>query len=178
MHDRKVEVVDVNTDPGHSPALPVVEQLYREERRRLVGVAYLLTSDLEEAHDVVQRVFLRMCTSDLGHVHNPRAYLKTAVVNECINSQRHQTRRLLNRRRLEREWHRIVETAPDANEQVELMTALSSLSAHQRTAVILHYFYAMSDEDVGTLLGRAPGSVRSLRSRALTRLRQDLKDWI
>jgi RNA polymerase sigma factor (sigma-70 family) len=52
-----------------------------------------------------------------------------------------------------------------------LLAALSSLTAQQRTVVVLRYFDDHSEADVARLLGVSTGTVKSAASRAIAHLR-------
>ena len=61
----------------------ILEQLFRRNYSRMVGLAMALLGNDEEAEDVVQDIFLRMADSDIP----PRndGYLFAAVRNACLN---------------------------------------------------------------------------------------------
>jgi DNA-directed RNA polymerase specialized sigma24 family protein len=53
------------------------------------------------------------------------------------------------------------------------MRLLNTLTARQRTAVVLRYLYALPDEDVAAHLDCQLATVRSLISRAMAGMRKD-----
>ena len=58
-----------------------------------------------------------------------------------------------------------------------LERAVDALPRDQREAVILRYRLALSHEEMAEALGVPEGTVKSRLSRALTALRQSLKEW-
>ena len=65
--------------------------------------------------------------------------------------------------------------APD-REGRELVEAILSLPANQRSAVHLHYYEGYTSEEIGAILGQRPGTVRSHLSRARDALRRYLSE--
>ncbi len=65
--------------------------------------------------------------------------------------------------------------APDASGAAEVRlvvrTALSRLTARQRTVLVLRYFEDLPEAEVARLLGCSVGTVRSTTHRSLARLR-------
>ena len=56
----------------------------------------------------------------------------------------------------------------------ELVEAILALPANQRSAVHLHYYEGYTCEEIGSILGQRPGTVRSHLSRAREALRRYL----
>jgi RNA polymerase sigma-70 factor (ECF subfamily) len=57
----------------------------------------------------------------------------------------------------------------------ELFAALSSLEPLERAVVVLRHVLGYSSEEIGRMLDKPPGTVRSLLHRALGRLRAQLQ---
>ncbi len=140
--------------------------LYLQHRPVLIRVAFLLTGSNEVAEDIVQDVFVRL-GGRLTALEHPTSYLRAAVVNGCRSHFRRA--RLLRR----------VPAPPDIAtmpvEVIEFRDALLALSDRQRTAVVLRYFCASTDEEVADLLGCRPATVRSLVARGLAALREAIE---
>ena len=56
----------------------------------------------------------------------------------------------------------------------ELLDAVARLPYRQRAVVVLRYYADFSERDIADALGCRPGTVKSLASRALDTLRQEL----
>lgn len=149
--------------------------LMSEHRADLVRIARMrLSRDLSgsDAEDVVHEVFLRMVRRgpELAEVGRPVAYLRRAIANECVTrSRRH------------REW--AVEQTPELSEPdhaercaiaLTVRRALVELTPRQRSVVVLGFLHGYSDAELSSALGIAPVTVRTLRRRALDRLRNAL----
>lgn len=142
------------------------ELLYREQRPTMTRVAFLLTGSNEVAEDIVQDVFVRL-GARLTTLEHPASYLRAAVVNGC--------RSYIRRARLTRRLPVPSDTATMPVEVIEFRDALLALSQRQRTAVVLRYFCASTDEEVAGVLGCRPATVRSLVARGLAALREAIE---
>lgn len=143
---------------------PGLAELYRERRLALVRIAYLLTSDAEAAEEIVHDAVIAMRDRWDG-IADPRAYLRTAVVNR--------SRSWLRRKRTERahppEAAPAVELGAD-----ELWDALATLSERRRTAVVLRFYEDLPDHEIAAVLGCRPATVRTLIHRSLNLLREEI----
>jgi RNA polymerase sigma factor (sigma-70 family) len=134
------------------------EALYRREYVPMLRVAFLLLDaqgPAEEAvHDAFAKVYERWRKVD-----DHGAYLRTCVVNCCRDVQR--------RRRLERERRPDPGRSYEELGARELLDALATLPIKQRAAVVLRYYEGLSEADTAAALGVAPGTVKSMVTRAL-----------
>ena len=141
---------------------------YERHRDDLLRRAYLLLGDLASAEDAVHAVFERVAGSTAG-VERPAAYLHRAVNNEATS--------VLRRRSMMRRRRRVLEideaVAPER--VVEFADAMRALTERQRVAVVMRVLDRASDEDICAALGCRPGTARSLVSRGLERLREELE---
>lgn len=144
----------------------VYDLLYREQRPAMTRVAFLLTGSNEVAEDIVQDVFVRL-GGRLTKLEHPSSYLRAAVVNGC--------RSYFRRVRLMRRFPAPSDIPTMPVEVVEFRDALLALSDRQRSAVVLRYFCASTDEEVAGLLGCRPATVRSLLARGLAALREAIE---
>jgi RNA polymerase sigma-70 factor (sigma-E family) len=154
-----------------------VEELYRCHVPDAVRLAYLLTGDHAAAQDIAQDAFLSAAPR-FRLLRDParfRAYLRRAVVRSV----------LMRRRSEEREWARIDRSrsgAPDHTsaahagvaERLVLADALDRLPVRQRAALVLRYWHDLPEREIARVLGCAPGTVKSLLSRALATLREEV----
>ena len=110
-----------------------LEALYRDECPGLVRLARLLLGTVTGGEDLVQDVFVRLAArpSGVDDLENPRAYLRTAVVNACRSEQRHQG---VVRR------HDPRPPQPDVPAYLgEFADALATLPERQRAAIVLRH---------------------------------------
>ncbi|GBC86211.1 RNA polymerase sigma-E factor [bacterium HR12] len=151
-----------------------LEELYRRHVDDALALGFLLTGDRALAEDLVQDAFVRV----LGRFHDLRSrdafwwYLRRTIVN-LANSH-------FRRRRVERAWLErqrpdpAAPPGPDLEERDRLLAALATLRPEQRAAVVLRYLEDLSEADVADALGRPVGTVKSMVSRGMDRLREEL----
>lgn len=140
----------------------------------LTRLAYLIVSDAGHAEDIVQTVLAKMWPvwSRVGR-EAPEAYARKALVNTATSWWR---RRWHGERPTESlpEHHGYDdELAPRLSDRAALSVALRALPPRQRTAVVLRFAEDLSEQQVAAALNCSVGTVKSLTSRGLARLRDD-----
>lgn len=150
----------------------LLEELYLRHATEAVRFAYLLTGDHALAEDVVHDAFVRV-TGRLLHLRDPGAfpgYLRRSVVNLVRSYGR---RKQVERRFLERsrEPQAGVARDPDAVEREAMRTALLQIPIRNRTAIVLRYYEDLSEEQIAEIMRCRRGTVKSLISRGIERLR-------
>jgi RNA polymerase sigma-70 factor (sigma-E family) len=154
-------------------------ELYLRHADDAVRLAYLLTGNRALAEDLVQDAFVRLA-GRLVHLRDPgafEAYLRRTVVN-LTNS--HFRRRRVERAYLERARGAIgprgVQLSVRSFEDREdLWKALMRLSARQRAALVLRFYEDLPERQVAEILRCRPGTVKSLVSRGLETLREEVR---
>ena len=145
-------------------------RVFTEHRTRVFRLAVLMTGNVHVAEEVTAEVFARVLPRwRAGGVTDVLAYLRRAVVNETRSRHR---RREHEARAITR-WGApatVVDTDRIALAE-PLLAALRQLPARQRAVVVLRYHDDLSEADVASTLGMAPGSVKSHASRGLAQLR-------
>ena len=137
------------------------DEFCRDAYAPMVRLAYLLTSSVDTAEDLVQDVLARAYPR-WASISEPAAYVRRAVVNAC-NSH--------HRRRFRERAHPPRVPEPVVLEADELFDVLATLPARMRSAIVLRYYQDVREDDIAAILGCAPGTVRSLIHRGLARLR-------
>ncbi len=150
----------------------VLEDLYLRHASDAVRFAYLLTGDRALAEDLVQDAFVRVA-GRLLHLRDAGAfpgYLRRCVVNLANSYGR---RKQVERRFLERSAgpRALVTRDPDAVEREAMRIALLELPIRNRTAIVLRYFEDLSEAQIADVMRCRPGTVKSLLSRGMERLR-------
>lgn len=155
-----LEAVPTSAPAPDAAAVPIdVETLFRDTYPAMVRLAYLVTGSREAAEDAVQTVFVRLQRKQ-RRPRNHEQYLRRAVVNECKGWHRRKAR--------ERAYR--PDPTPHASLGAqELSDALSTLSPHQRAAVVLKFYEDSSLDEVGEALGCS-------KSSAATHLRRGLEN--
>lgn len=169
METRTVEEVTTPTERGR------LETLYARHAPDAARLAYLLTGDRALAEDIVQDAFVRMF-GRFRDLRNPDAfgsYLRTTVVNL---TRSHFRRRGVEHTFLEKEARAPAKAAEQPGFQHEMWTALKRVTPRQRAAIVLRFYEDLSEAQTADVLGCAVGTVKSLVSRGLKQLREDLRD--
>ncbi|GAA1615468.1 SigE family RNA polymerase sigma factor [Actinoplanes couchii] len=137
---------------------------------RLQRAAYLLTGDQHQAEEAAQATLVRVYAA-WGRVRrkDPYAYARTVLTNLVTDQWRRPMREYAT------------ETMPDrqATEDVAdvvskrrwLIGALQALSPRERAVIVLRHFFDASEAEVSRELDLSAGTVKSLNSRALAKLR-------
>ena len=154
-------------------------ELYERYAVSAIRLAYLLTGDRALAEDIVQDAFVRL-GGRLRHLRDPvafEAYLRRTVVNLSRSHFRHAK---VERTYLAREGgHVESRTAPGADRSVaerdELWRAMRRLSERQRAAIVLRFYEDLPEDRVAELLRCRPGTVKSLVSRGLQTMREEMR---
>jgi RNA polymerase sigma-70 factor (sigma-E family) len=145
-------------------------ELYRRHAGDAARLAYLVTGDRALAEDIVQEAFVRMY-GRFRDLRNPDAfdvYLRRTVVNLARS---HFRRRKVERKHLPRVEDEPSAEPPDLGERERLWTVLQSLPERQRTAIVLRFYEDLSEATTAEVMGCPVGTVKSLVSRGLERLR-------
>ncbi|HXF56263.1 MAG TPA: SigE family RNA polymerase sigma factor [Actinomycetota bacterium] len=158
--------------PSEAKAAGRVDLLYRRHAAEAGRFAYLLTGDRELARDLTQEAFVRV----LGRFHdlrNPDAfhwYLRRTILNLARS---HFRRRRLERAYLERKARQPdPPPAESAEGREDLWEALLRLPARQRAALVLRFYEDLTEAQAAEVLECPVGTVKSLVSRGLARLRE------
>src|SRR5215470_5297094 len=154
-----------------------VTALYQAHALGLMRLAHIMLGDRPSAEDVVQEAFCGLYRrwSHLSDTGRALQYLRMSVLNGC--------RSVLRRRTGQRAQPGDGRPAASAEAAVisgedrrEVMQALRRLPARQREALVLRYYLDLSPEEIATVMGIGPSSVRSATHRALSSLGRMLRE--
>jgi RNA polymerase sigma factor (sigma-70 family) len=148
---------------------PAFEALYVGCYDRMVRLARLTSADTVPADEIVQDAFLQLLRA-WPRVENPVGYLRVAVLNGCRSWGRRRSVAARRRGEPPQSW-----TVLDGD-AVAVRDALAVLSPRQRAAVVLRYFEDLPEAEIAVILRCRPGTVKSLLSRSMARLRGALGD--
>lgn len=144
---------------------PALVELFTTRRVALVRLAYLLTGHPGVAEEVVQEAFISTHRS-WERVREPSSYLRAAVVNGCRSWGRHQS---------VVKAHPPEPPGPNLNDPDELWDALGKLSERRRAAIVLRFYADLPHDEIATLLGCRPATVRTSIHRGLKQLRLEIE---
>ncbi|MBA3653454.1 MAG: sigma-70 family RNA polymerase sigma factor [Actinobacteria bacterium] len=132
--------------------------MFEADYSRLCRLAYLLTGDGTRAEEIVMEAFVRSLAK-WRTVREPSAYVRRTVVRLSSNRRR--------RAFLERRQSFTREPVTKPGEPVDhVLAAVRALPPRQRAAVVLRYWEDMSEADIASALGCAPGTVKSQLAKA------------
>src|SRR5262245_59087547 len=170
-------------------------ELVERFQHRLVAVMGHLVGNTDEAEDLAQEVFLRVYR--IRKKYRPKAkfstWLFTIANNLALNALRDRKRRPvlpLEVRETRPLGPRPTEAAAAARDappahglqQQELAAvirgALDDLNERQRVAIVLNKFEDMNYAEIAEVMGLTTKAVKSLLSRARTKLRESLQGYI
>jgi RNA polymerase sigma-70 factor (ECF subfamily) len=156
-------------------ALPPLNELYRQHRRRALAIARRILRDSDEAEDVVQEVFTRLYSQDVRFDGKAQytTWLHRVLVNSSINSLRAKKRR----GRLESPLAGAVdpeEAAVSSEQHALFLEGLEHLSEQHRLVVTLRDLRGYSYPEIARLLRLPEGTVKSALNRGRARLMRHL----
>lgn len=154
-------------------------ELYERYVDRIYNYIYYRTGNSHDAEDLTARVFYRA----LRHIHNYRdrglpisAWLYRIAHNLVANWHRDNSRRKevpLEETLLVRQPEQYPEQELMANEeQSRLLQMLRQLPADRQQLVILKFVEHFSNAEIGQIMGKSEGAVKSLYHRTLLSLRK------
>jgi RNA polymerase sigma-70 factor (sigma-E family) len=145
------------------------DAFYGQRFRDAVRLAYVITGDPDRAEDIAQVALMRVWAR-FHTLREPWPYARTAIINAARSDAR--------RRRRERVRLEVVATSEpisDVLPPIDMLDAIDRLPFRQKAVVVLRYYEDLSEREIAEALGCRPGTVKSLASRALARLAQEVK---
>jgi RNA polymerase sigma-70 factor (ECF subfamily) len=160
-----------------------VESAWRDDRRRVMDVAYRLLGSLRDAEDVVGEAYARLAASDIDAIADTRGWLITVTGRLCLDRLRSAE---ATRRAYLGPWlpepvvdlpGREVDPADrvtlDDTVRMALLVVLEQLSPAERTTFVLHDVFGLEFAEIAELVGRTPAACRQLAVRARRRIQAD-----
>ena len=158
--------------------------LYQRYVQRIYSYIYYRIGHPQEAEDLTARVFYRT----MQHIHRYEerglpfsAYLYRIAHNLVANWHRDQSRR----KEIALEdtaWNPPASSTPlpehqllHAEEEAQLLNAIRRLPPDRQELLILKFVERLSNAEIGQILGRSEGAIKSLYHRTLIALRAELQ---
>jgi RNA polymerase sigma-70 factor (ECF subfamily) len=160
------------------------------EQRRIFLLCQRMLGEADEADSATQDVFLKAYKSvfhDGQRPDDPARWLTRVAVNTCLDRLRSARWKFWRKRPNAADEALILAMTPartpSAERQafsreiaVRLGQALNKLSGRQKAVFTLRHFEEKSLDEIGELLDLDTGTVKAHMSRALVKLRDELKD--
>jgi len=174
-----------------SNAYTSFEQLYKEYYPKLTAFASLFLKN-DEAHDVVQEVFLSLLEKKEKETEeaNRGSYLYKAVKNKCIDAIRHRT--VMNQYasaigekmlRLESDYfyisrNEIEEGLLSQELQEQIDAAVESLPPKGKEVLKLYFYHRKTASEIASILGISRSTVENHIYTCVKTLRKKLTEYI
>jgi RNA polymerase sigma-70 factor, ECF subfamily len=147
---------------------------FEQHRDHLTRVAYRMLGSSSEAEDAVQEAWLRLSRSDAASVGNLGGWLTTVVARVCLDWLR--SRKARGDELVPEPVVTVVEGPEDEailadSVGIALLVVLETLTPAERLAFVLHDMFAVSFDEIATILDRTPDAARQLASRGRRRVR-------
>ncbi len=156
-----------------------LESLVCRYQVKAVRAAFFILRDEQAAEDVAQETFLRIFRHirrfDESRPFGP--YLLKSVVNAALDAAQKESKRAPGIENLETVDELLqqalkVETQSDLNTlKRDIHQALERLSPRQRAAVVMRYYFEMSEKEMADILKARPGTIKWILNAARQRLR-------
>ncbi|MFS8779326.1 sigma-70 family RNA polymerase sigma factor [Synechococcus sp. W55.1] len=161
---------------GRSQALAI---LYDRHAGLVYGIACKMLGNTAEAEDLTQDIFLNLARSAFDPRRGSlRTYLSILARSRCLDRLRswRSRQRSLERGRVELQGNPAADPALEqlaqAEQVVEVQTALAELSESQRQVLKMAYYEGMSQTEIAKQLDLPLGTVKARARRGLLRLRE------
>lgn len=152
------------------------DEFCRALSARLVGSLVLQTGDRVRAEDVAQEALARAWIRwpEVAAMTNPNGWVYTVAFNLAMSGKRRQgTEVRANLRSVS--GVPTFGTDPDIPTKVALDEALRQMPTRQRAVIALRFYAGFNVAETAEVMGCAQGTVKSLTSHALDKLRSILK---
>ena len=156
--------------------------LYERYVDRIYSYVYYRTGNHYDAEDLTAHVFLQALRNIRRYVHKGApfsSWLYRIAHNSVANWHRDESRRkvvpldqsvVVGSKGEDSPYHRAV----GHEQRQELLAALSRLPAERQELLIYKFVQHLPNAQIGELLGRSEGAIKSLYHRTLLALREDL----
>jgi RNA polymerase sigma-70 factor (sigma-E family) len=142
----------------------------RASSARLQHAAYLLTGDRHDAEDAAQTALARTYAAwQRVRKHDAYAYARTVLANLVIDQWRRPVREYATEHLPDQAAPR--DLADDVARRRWLISALGALSPRERAVIVMRHYLDVPEADVARELELSLGTVKSLNSRGLAKLR-------
>jgi RNA polymerase sigma-70 factor (ECF subfamily) len=156
------------------------EALYKTYYNSLRNTAHNIIGDPEDAHDVVQEVFLKLWKKkeSMQNVMHEKAYLFRSVINASL-SHLENKKPTVSTENIPKETSESSTASIDSRElEIKIHRALKSLPPKCRTIFALSRFEDMKYKEIAEQLGVSVKTVENQMGIALKKMRADLSPYL
>lgn len=158
---------------GHDHAQRRMFELYRS---RILSLMIRMTSDRDEAEDLLQDAFMRVL-SRIGDFRGESAlgtWIHRVAVNEALQKLRRKRRRKRIFDEAVEEISKPVTHHEDPSRRMDVRDAIEELPPSMREMIELRYYDGMTYEEIADELGMSKGTAGARLHKARERLRSQL----
>ena len=165
---------------ARSGRLDAFDELVRRHQRAALQVATAVAGS-SRAADAAQEGFVRAFRK-LHQFDDTRGAFRPWLLRIVANAARNELRRLDRHRRIDMTVAALAVAGPEDDpgaalaRRQELGAAMASLSADDRLVLGLRWWAELTEAEMADVLDVAPGTVKSRLSRAMARLRAELRE--
>jgi RNA polymerase sigma-70 factor (sigma-E family) len=158
-------------------ASDAVTEIYMAHYNQLVRLAVMLVHDVQTAEEVVQDAFeaMHLAWRRLRDSEKALSYLRQTIVNRARSVLRHRKVVEMHAPKPAPDEQSAEHAALTLIERSAVTSALRSLPARQREAVVLRYYGDFSEADIAKAMGISRGAVKSHTARAMAALKSTLE---
>lgn len=157
-------------------------ELYERYLQKIYSYVYYRTGNVHDAEDLTAKVFIRALSHISNYVEKGvpfQAWLYRIAHNLVANWHRDQGRRKIIALD-DYVVHSLRSEAPDRiseerEEQSQLLEAFRRLPDDRQQLVLLKFVERMSNAEIGVIMGRTEGAIKSLYHRTLLALREEME---
>ena len=177
LTEHEIEIIDGcrRGDPASQ------KMLYDTYGPMMKGVCVRYTSDIQEAEDLFHDIFIFVLTHFEGYdnITSLGGWLRTITVNKLIDHlRREKLFRATPMSGLAQEFGDNAEPAYDGIPMEVLLRMINELPLKYRTAFNLYVVDEIRQEEIARMMGETMSNVRSLVSRAKSKLRQSIEKYL
>lgn len=169
--------------------LTAFDQLIIAHQQRVIGIAWRMLGNQDDAQDAAQETFLRVYKhlNSFDTKQDFSGWLYRITVNVCHDLARKRGRGNPVSLDAEREAgnfaepvspHNTERSAMHAQERAIIARALATLSEKERAAIVLRDLEGLTTEEVAGILGSTPTTVRSQVSSARAKIKAFRERWL
>lgn len=156
----------------------VLNDLVHTRRRALTAYAFLLSSDLREAEDLVQDALIAVFSrGNANDIDSAEAYVRKAILNTYLDGFRRR-RRWAAIRHLnaipETQGANDAVTVDHIPVRIDVQRALATLSPRERSCIVLRFYEDLTVPAIAAELSLQVGTVKRYLSDAVRRLETEL----
>jgi RNA polymerase sigma-70 factor (ECF subfamily) len=177
------QALDSSTTPKPAPEL---EQIFRDNHKRMLRAAYRVTGNAQDAEDVLQTIFMRLLRREGGSPlsDSPGNYLHRAAINAALDMVR--SRRSARSTPLEELEPLLAgdgRKAPDKMQQSaeirnEIRKALAKMSPKAAETFVLRYFEGYGNHEIARMLGTSRSTINVILHRTRQKLREEIAPYV